>query len=149
MSASARRSRAAWPVVVLALGCGAAAPRARPPGAPPELAEIRERFEGSYLCPQGPTGLTLELVRFADGTAAAVFHFHPLPANPDVPEGRYTLTGSWRADGAVQLAPERWLDAPKDYVMVGLTGSLDAATGRLAGTIAAAGCGPFDLERVR
>ena len=139
MSAAALRCAAAWPLVVLALGCGAAVPRARAPETPPEIAGIHERFEGSYLCPQGPTGLTLELRRLADGTATAVFHFHPLPANPDVPEGRYTLTGSWGADGAVQLAPERWLEAPKDYVMVGLTGTLDAATGRLAGTIAAPG----------
>jgi hypothetical protein len=129
------------------LGCGAAPPAPVVP-AVVSAASFTERYEGHYVCPQGPTGLVLELRLLGDAVAHAVFRFHPLPENPAVPAGSFTLTGTWRAGGSLSLVPERWIEAPKDYVMVGLSGTLDRVTGLFLGSIDAEGCGGFSLRRV-
>ena len=54
-----------------------------------------------------------------------------------------------RGDGTIELAPERWLEQPDGYVMVGMTGLLDRASGVMRGRIAAAECEGFELHRVR
>jgi len=106
-------------------------------------------WEGRYLCPQGVTGLTLELTGAGGAEVAAVFHFYAVPENPDVPTGSYTLRGVVRGDGTIDLSPERWLEQPYGYVMVGMTGFLESASGIMRGRIAAAECDGFDLHRVR
>jgi hypothetical protein len=106
-------------------------------------------WEGRYLCPQGVTGLTLELSGGGGAEVAAVFHFYAVPENPGVPTGSYTLRGVVRGDGTIDLSPERWIEEPYGYVMVGMTGILDRASGIMRGRIAAAECAGFDLHRVR
>lgn len=162
----------AWFVViatslVVSAGCGPAAePTAPAPGASSggvtiATAEIVVRttngyrvsgstvWEGRYVCAQGVTGLTLELRGSGGADVAAVFRFYAVPENPTVPSGSYTLTGVVRGDGAIDLVPERWIEQPHGYVMVGMTGVLDAATGVMRGAITNPACAAFDLHRVR
>lgn len=106
-------------------------------------------WEGRYLCPQGVTGLTLELSGGSGAEVAAVFHFYALPENPTVPTGSYTLRGVVRGDGTIDLLPERWIEQPYGYVMVGMTGVLDRVSGVMRGRIAAPECDGFDLHRAR
>lgn len=106
-------------------------------------------WEGRYLCPQGVTGLTLELSGNGTAEVSAIFRFYAVPENPGVPTGSFTLRGVIRGDGTIDLVPERWLERPDRYLMVGMTGVLDRASGVMRGRIAAVECDGFDLHRVR
>jgi hypothetical protein len=136
-------------------GCGAAAGGA---GASVELVVPTDNghriegpsvWEGRYDCAQGLTGLTLELVGTGGARVSAVFRFHAVPENPDVPSGSYTLLGTVRGDGSIDLVPERWLEQPEGYVMVGMTGVLVPERGLLRGAITHPACAAFELRRVR
>lgn len=106
-------------------------------------------WEGRYLCPQGVTGLTLELAGRSGSEVGAVFHFYAVPENPGVPTGSFTLVGVVRGDGTIDLSPERWIEQPANYWMVGMTGFLDRSTGVMRGRITNPECDLFDLHRVR
>jgi hypothetical protein len=106
---------------------------------------------GHYTCTQGDTSVNLRVAWGADGGASAVFEFGPLPENPTVPAGSYTLRGVVRDDpsGAfeVELVPDRWIERPDGYVMVGVHAVSDVARTRLVGRIDMAGCGALEVSR--
>jgi hypothetical protein len=124
----------------------ALAPRARADKNPARVeASV---WEGWYQCAQGRTGLRLTLERVGTGLRA-VFAFQGLPENPDVPAGAYTMRGTASEDGLrIRLDPERWLAQPPGYVMVGLSGTIEPASGVLRGRIEHEACGAFELRRV-
>lgn len=107
-----------------------------------------ERWEGSYVCSQGVTGLTLT-VRERDGeNVVAEFLFYADPSNPRVPTGCYLVEGQL-TDGpdGVRLAPKEWLERPGDnWLMTPLKGSLDPDTKQMKGWIDVLRCGGFDLS---
>ncbi len=110
-------------------------------------------WRGRYLCLQGPTSLTLTLDLTGGGAASAVFDFGPLPENPAIPSGRYLVQGSaiQRPDGGldVLLAPDRWIDQPTGYAMVGLTATIDPAARTLRGRIDQETCAGVELLRLQ
>jgi len=107
-------------------------------------------WTGHYTCAQGDTAVRLTLER-AGSEARAKFEFGPLVGNPSVPHGAYTLRGTAHEDpsGAfeVELEPDRWLEQPPGYVMVGVTAVSDADRTRLIGRITFDGCGTIAVER--
>ena len=106
-------------------------------------------WEGRYVCTQGVTGLTLELVGTGGTSVSGTFRFYAVPENPTVPSGAYVLTGVVRGDGTIELVPDHWLEQPDRYVMVGMSGVLDRASGVMRGQITNPACAAFDLHRVR
>src|SRR5438105_12019885 len=108
-------------------------------------------WEGHDTCAQGDTAVRLTIGWRADGSARAVFEFGPLPDNPTVPSGSYALRGIVRDDpsGAleIQLAPDRWIDQPAGYLMVGVFAVSDVQREHLAGKIDMAGCGAIEATR--
>lgn len=106
-------------------------------------------WEGRYVCTQGVTGLTLELRGTGGTSVSATFQFYGVPENPGVPTGAYVLTGVIRGDGTIELVPDHWLAQPERYVMVGMWGVLDRASGVMRGAITNPACAEFDLHRVR
>lgn len=102
------------------------------------------------MCPQGVTGLTLSVEPVGPLEVVATFSFYGVPENPTVPAGRYLLRGILHSGtGVVSLAPDRWLEQPRGYVMVGMTGLFDLEAGVMQGRIDNERCGPFDLRRTR
>lgn len=134
--------------ILLAVGCGAApvAPVSAPAADNANTAYGTSRWVGRYECPQGVTGLTLEIVTSPSG-ATATFRFYAVPENPDVPSGSFVMRGTVRGDGTVELVPDHWLEQPTDYWMVGLVGTIDPSGATLRGRIREAACGAFDLTR--
>lgn len=124
-----------------------------PPGmvermGPPEHSVWR----GKYTCAQGLTALQLTIDVASTGDANAVFEFGPHEGNPDLPSGSYRMVGSVREIGPklqIRLAPERWIDQPEGYLMVGLEADSDAEQRRLTGRITYEGCGGVELRRLR
>ena len=112
-------------------------------------AAAAEYWEGAYTCYQGETALTLSLDPAPDGTTTALFHFYEAPANPGVPEGCFTMSGTLNRDtGAFDLQAGRWLLQPWNYVSVDLHGTLKGDGAALQGIVAGPGCTTFVLRRV-
>jgi hypothetical protein len=115
-------------------------------------------FDGFYMCAQGKTALTLTLRYDADIDArtrglVGTFEFGPLPENPGVPHGNYTLRGTaGRTDAGtyeITMTPDGWLEHPDHYYMVGLRAILDDERDSLRGAITDPNCGEVVLARRR
>lgn len=68
---------------------------------------------------------------------------------PTNPPAAYDLKGNYNiATKQFVLTPVKWESrAPAGYVMVGMSGTYDAASKRLSGKITNARCGAFDVTR--
>jgi hypothetical protein len=83
--------------------------------------------------------------RPASNHLKATFNFYPLPSNPTVQSGSYTMTGSY-SPGRVALYGSRWIHHPPGYMLVNLAGKPPPPGGsRFSGT--AVGCSTFSLKR--
>ena len=107
-----------------------------------------DRFAGHYVCAQGRTELTL-VIEDLDGTeVSAIFEFdYPGGGGTHAPaSGSYRMHGSFDPrSGAVHLDPDRWVEQPDGYVMVGLVGQV-SRTGSISGTVKGPGCSTFYLD---
>ena len=78
----------------------------------------------------------------------AIFAFYADDSNPDVPTGRYTMTGSFNPDGnVVDLNVGEWIEQLGGYVMVPLDGTLNAEGNTITGTVDNPGCTEFTVQR--
>jgi hypothetical protein len=105
-------------------------------------------WKGGYICAEGRTDATLELTPTGGNEMEAVFDFYAYSGNPDVPSGRYSLTGAWE-DNAIHLTAEEWIEQPPGYLMVDISTNPDLAIGpdRIAGSVDDPSCEQFILER--
>lgn len=92
-------------------------------------------WRGTYKCGQGMTGLDLTVEPAPGGGLVAEFYFYAIPSNPEVPSGRFRMSGSVTPSGVVRLlaSDDNWIDRPPGYLVVGLVGSIssDGAQPRL------------------
>jgi serine/threonine-protein kinase len=103
-------------------------------------------WEGTYVCAQGETGLSLAIQAAPSGALTATFNFYAVPANPGVPSGSYTMTGTYSSAG-VQLTQDQWISQPAGYEMVDISASPPSQAGKvLRGTITSCGT-PFTLTK--
>jgi hypothetical protein len=115
-------------------------------GSQPAASELQGNWEGSYLCGQGETGLKLTIgPADSSGKAQVTFDFFPLPSNPSAATGSYSMTLAGAANG-LRFTPERWIDQPTGYEMVGMVVD-SASTGKIAGKITSAACSTFSVTR--
>jgi hypothetical protein len=109
-------------------------------------ASLTGTWTGSYVCPQGSTGLRLALKATSSGGLTATFSFYPTAGNVSVPSGSFALTGSYTAKG-FQLTPDHWINKPQNYSMVGLAGAASKSDTTLSGSIISPGCTTFSVFR--
>jgi hypothetical protein len=109
-------------------------------------ASLTGTWTGTYVCPQGQTGLRLALKATASGSLTATFSFYPTASNVSVPSGSFALTGRYSAKG-FQLSPDHWISKPQNYSMVGLTGAANKSDTVLSGSILSPGCTTFSVSR--
>ena len=103
-------------------------------------------WAGRYTCRQGETGMGLSI---ADPPARSLFWFHPLTANPDVPEGCFEMDSAHdRATGRIVLTAGRWIVRPYGYVTVDLDGAVSADGAAIAGKVLGPWCTEFQVRRV-
>jgi hypothetical protein len=131
--------------IVLLFVSAAAGAVAAAPSAP--TASATGIWTGRYDCAQGSTALELDVSLLDLTHLQALFYFHALPANPDVPDGCFLMQGSFDvATQVLSLTPTTWLLRPGGYVWVSLAGRL-GPDGVLAGDITGPGCSEFSLTR--
>jgi len=108
------------------------------------------RWQGTYYCAQGLTGVTLT-IRGSDETADALFHFYPVPENPNVPVGCYTMFGNVdTASGTINLESDEshWILRPSGYVTVNFRGRFSGGRDRIVGRVEGPACSTFTMRRV-
>jgi hypothetical protein len=105
---------------------------------------------GRYHCGQGETGLTLTIQTQATGGLRALFHFYAVQTNPSVPEGCYTMSGTFDPVGkGIYFIAKDWLLRPDGYVTVDLSGRIAATGDDMRGAVQYPTCGTFALYRVQ
>ena len=109
--------------------------------------ELTGSWVGTYTCGQGPTGLRLDIQAASGGSATATFTFYALQSNPNVPAGKFTMTGTYSATG-ITLSPGHWLIQPANYEMVTLDGGpLTDSGNTLSGTVTTPPCTTFTVTK--
>ncbi|MGW3151415.1 protein kinase domain-containing protein [Streptomyces sp. NPDC001177] len=112
-----------------------------------DATDLSGRWNGSYVCNQGITGLVLTIEDHDDGTADAVFSFYPAPSNPQVPRGSFAMTGTVE-NGVLTLRATQWINQPPNYLTVDLQGSYDTLTpNHLDGRVYGPNCTTFSADR--
>ncbi len=90
-----------------------------PPGG---IAATNGDWSGQYMCAQGVTGAQLIV---SDDGSRALFHFFPLPENPGVLEGCFSMSGSFKTSSSrLYLNAGQWIVRPPNYITVNFSGSL-------------------------
>jgi hypothetical protein len=145
-------------LLLILTGCWSATPARPIQPAPVETPEPRAPdvpghsvWVGRYACTQGETAVTLRIDTMPDGSATATFEFGPHEGNPNIPHGTFRLTGSLFANARgvleLRLAPDKWLEQPPNYVMVGVFASSDPGQRTLTGKIDNPACDWIRVDR--
>jgi hypothetical protein len=118
--------------------------------AAPKPPAVAGEWTGRYICTQGVTALRLNIAQGAGDTITATFSFGPLPENPEVPKGAYRMAGTYSpASRHMKLSGVKWIDAPQDYVMVGLDGRMTSSGETISGVVPDLfGCTDFEVSRL-
>lgn len=81
-------------------------------------------------------------------SVSAVFQFYGTNSNPNLPSGKYLMEGRYnKKDGKLSLGGVGWIDRPKNYDMVPLSGMINGQEDTFVGRIESIGCNNFTLKR--
>ncbi len=118
------------------------------PASAQRLPNMAGNWSGTYTCAQGLTDLRLAIFQTSASRVTAIFKFSANSTNPDVPAGRYWMSGTYhRRSGKIVLRPKRWIKRPANYIMVGLTGDVADGNGSISGTVLDSRCSTFTVSR--
>jgi hypothetical protein len=114
-------------------------------------ARIDRVYEGAYICSQGTTGLSLQIIggKTYDGIYG-IFHFHPILTNPNVPAGSFVVKGVFdEAGGLINMEPISWITRPSRYAAGGLRGTSTDGGNTFEGQITGAlySCSTFFIRK--
>lgn len=91
-----------------------------------DASAMQGTWQGTYVCAQGLTALSLDVTAQPNGDLTATFDFSAVPSNPSVPTGSYSMTGHFYP-GSVVLRQNQWINHPSGYDMVDVVGSPPSA----------------------
>jgi hypothetical protein len=124
------------------------APNPVPVPQPPAdgVQRVKLRFVGTYTCHQGSTNLELQILDTTNPGVEALFSFSGL----QMPSGRFFMRGGYdKSTGRMRLEPQRWIEQPPGWGMVGLDGTLNR-DGRYEGRVTGhPSCTSFALKDSR
>ena len=103
-------------------------------------------WTGTYTCSQGLTGVRLVLQANKNGTLTGTGYFYAVPANPGVPSGSYTVTGSWSGT-KTNVNAGHWLKQPAGWELENFTAG-PPVNGHLSGKVVpASACTTFTVTK--
>ena len=118
---------------LVAVGLGALGGCAEQNALPPDIASMLNEpqvalnsrtYSGRYLCRQGTTGISLQILGKHGNKTVAIFHFYPLPSNLNVSSGSFIIEGTYDPiHGSMSFHPVSWITRPSGFMMVGLSGT--------------------------
>lgn len=78
----------------------------------------------------------------------ATFHFYATSKNPKIPSGKYLMRGVFNSKTReLKLGGISWMDRPKNYDMVPLSGKIGPSNKTFTGRIEFPSCKQFTLEK--
>ncbi|PIK15737.1 hypothetical protein [Halobacteriovorax sp. JY17] len=79
----------------------------------------------------------------------AQFYFYGTNSSPNIPQGKYLMQGSYdQKTGKLRLGGVGWLDRPKNYEMIPLSGVIGTSKKSFRGRIEFQTCKEFTLQRI-
>jgi hypothetical protein len=81
--------------------------------------QLSGKWIGTYICPQGETGLLLE-IKYQSNSLFAIFNFYPVRSNPNIPSGSFSMSVSLEKNN-LSLTPLEWIVKPSGYTMTGFS----------------------------
>jgi hypothetical protein len=90
--------------------------------------------------------MTLALQELPDGSVRGTISFYPIAENPNVPSGRFSVSGA-RDGNMLMIEPDSWINQPPGYTMVAMEGTIRSGGNVYSGNMLDPGCGTFRLER--
>jgi hypothetical protein len=105
--------------------------------------DLTGHFEGTYICRQGETAMTLDTLAKDSGNIVALMSFG---GNNGMPKGSYTLVGNWNG-AKFNLKSNEWVDQPAGYIMVDIEGEVNARG--VSGNIQSPTCSNFSAVRIK
>lgn len=79
----------------------------------------------------------------------AQFYFYGVESSPNIPKGKYLMQGSYdQKTGKLRLGGVGWLERPKNYEMIPLSGVIGPSKQSFRGRIEFQTCKEFTLQRL-
>lgn len=111
--------------------------------------DITGVWEGTYVCPQGETAVTVTLER--GGSVEHLhgrFEFGSLQGATNAKAGAFAVTGQFDATTRnLTVTPAGWIDQPFGYIEIGFTAVLDPTGQILSGRIDNEHCSTILIQR--
>jgi serine/threonine-protein kinase len=118
-----------------------------PHGGEAEAAHLRMltgTWSGTYICSQGVTGATLQIVASSDQNVGALLQF----AVPNSRPGAYFMRGTFDpSSNRIAMKFTSWKYQPAGYAAAGITGTVNLSTGELRGTVILPGCAALSMRK--
>jgi hypothetical protein len=105
-------------------------------------------WRGTYVCRQGPTGMTMSVNSRSDNGLEGILDFFPLPENSSVRSGTYAFR-VLKGHTHWFIEPTDWIKRPEGYVFVGFSGVIEDSNKTFKGEVLLNGCGKFHLQRAQ
>jgi hypothetical protein len=110
--------------------------------------DVRGIYTGTYVCNQRQFGLQLSFEPRSATQLSVVVTFFTPGTDASQPLGAFRADGTFDpASGALRMQPTSWVKPAVTFTMFAFSGTYDAASGRVKGTIQAPGCMGFDAAR--
>jgi hypothetical protein len=111
-------------------------------------ASVSGEWRGAYSCGGELIGLTLEIGEPLGEHVPATFSFHALPSNPDVPNGRFWMGGSFVGNDRLIFTAGGWLTRPPGHDLLDLDGALSTDRRTYSGlVVGSTDCTGFFVSR--
>jgi hypothetical protein len=105
--------------------------------------DLTGHFEGTYICRQGETAMTLDTLAKDSGNIVALMSFG---GTNGLPKGSYTMVGNWNG-AKFRLKANEWVNQPAGYIMVDIEGEVGARG--VSGNIQSPACSNFSAVRIK
>jgi hypothetical protein len=109
------------------------------------VSALAGRWDGSYTCNQGETGLTLTIQNTQGDVADGTFEFFPLANNPNAKSGSFAVKVGYSAGGQLKFTQDKWINEPPGYGMVDLLVPTAPGTDKMTGQVLSDGCTTFSV----
>jgi hypothetical protein len=120
----------------LAIKCAGAAP------ADWTSQSVTGTWNGTYVCGQGETGLTVTIAGGPSGQINAVIKFFPISTTKiQISPGSYSATGVIESNGRFTLKPVAWINQPGNLAMLSYVGKLNEDSTVFEGIVPQCGFG--------
>ncbi|ASR34186.1 hypothetical protein BAY61_03340 [Prauserella marina] len=125
---------------------------AAPPGGDSgyDIGKLNGTWKGTYLCPEGPGGLTVEIDEYNGEFASATVSLATADGGPEITPGSHRSDAFLSDDGTILFASIRWIEQAEGTGMIdfGITEVAgDAMMGYVLGEAGQRGCTDVVLNR--